>query len=85
MSWPASHVGLISAYLGIEPTAEERIEYSIAQLTAMFVNSNKSKGAAASRTKDFLIFRDMWNKPQVVDPTRYSETDRASLAALDNL
>ena len=85
MAWPASHIALISAYLSIEPTAEDRIEYGIAQHSAMFVNSNSAKGAESRKMKDFLLFHDVWNKQAPIDPTRYNEADRAALAALDKL
>ena len=84
MDWPASHIALISAFTAVEPIAEDRIQYTLAQHSALFVNSNKAKGAAPSKTKDFLLFYDPWNTT-ALDPTRYSESDRASLSALDNL
>lgn len=85
MQWPARHVRAIGAYLTIEPTAEERTVFSIAQLTAYVVNYMKGKEQARSKTMDFVLFADAW-KEKTADPSgRYSESDVLMLQALANV
>lgn len=85
MDWPASHIVLVASYLNKDPAPDERIEYAIAQLCAMFSNANSAKTSAPAKLKDFLLFREVW-KPEVkIDSDRYSEADQMMLASLSSL
>lgn len=82
MDWPVSHIRLICAYLGTEPSAEERAEYAIAQMTSILVNVNRAKGKPPARLSEFLIFRDAWKKTVDVNSSRYSAADKLMLTSL---
>lgn len=63
LSWPVSHVDLHLAFLAKEPPAEDRIEWAIAQLSALMFNINRAKETAALGPSDFLPFADAWRDP----------------------
>lgn len=81
MGWPISHVHLIAEYLGREPAPDERIEYAIAQNSALFANANRRKDSAPAKLTDFMLFREAWKKPEP-ESGRYSESDKLMLKAL---
>lgn len=79
-SWPAWEVRLIDAYLNKQPAAEDRMEFALATLCAMFFNANRGKEQAARRMKDYLPFLDPW--PNLGDLGQYSELDLEVMKAL---
>lgn len=54
---------MAAAYLRREPAPEERIEAALAQITAMYANAHRKKGASPYRIADFLLFDEAW-KPE---------------------
>lgn len=62
LCWPSSHVALFAEYLSHEPAPEERIEYAVAQLCAMYASAHKGKGAKAPHVTDFMLFRNVWKQ-----------------------
>ena len=79
-SWPAWHLDLIEQFRVREPDPLERIEFQLAQLTALYVNTHLKKGVAPRRTIDFLPFQDPWKDEQLSE--RYSEVDMQVLSEL---
>lgn len=47
-----------------EPAPDERIEYAVAQLAAMYANAHRGKGKAPHKLSDFMLFRDAWKTEQ---------------------
>lgn len=89
MQWPAKHIALLTTFLGIEPVPEVRIEQSIAQLSALFVNKiNQLGGSNADPVgmSKFLLYHDAMKPPIVdVESDRYSDADRLMLSSLMSL
>lgn len=65
---PVWDIQLMAAFLSVEPAPEERIEHSIAQLTAMWVRSKQPEGTEPSPPSDFLMFRKAWDPLAELDP-----------------
>lgn len=49
-------------YLSKEPAPIEKLEYAIAQQTAIFVNANRAKGSPAKNIHELMLFRGVWSK-----------------------
>lgn len=64
MGWPNWVLSSLREYLSREPAPIERIEYALAQLSAIQINSNLAKGSPAKKTADLLMFRDAWKKEE---------------------
>ncbi len=62
LDWPASHVAVIAEYLAHEPAPDERVEYAVSQIAAIYVNAHRKKGASPHPLSDFLLFRDAWKR-----------------------
>lgn len=60
MNWPAWEIGLLAEFLSKEPAAEDRIEASLAQLAALYVNAHRKPGSQPHRIREFLLFDDAW-------------------------
>lgn len=82
MDWPASHVQLIAAYLAREPAPDERIEFAVTQLAAIYTNAHLPKDKPQKPISDFLLFRKAWAREADASSGRYSESDQKMLAAL---
>lgn len=76
-SWPAWEVRLLDHYVNKQPPAEDRVEFAVATLCALFFNAHRGQGQPPRRLKDYLPFLDPWPMPG-----RYSELDREVLEAL---
>lgn len=57
---PDWEIRLWGEYFAREPSPEEKLEYAIANLTAIFVQCNSKKGAKKSKLSDYLLFRKVW-------------------------
>ena len=53
----------LTEYLSKEPSPVERIEYAIAQGSAIYINANRGKGGTAKKVNDLMLFSDAW-KPE---------------------
>lgn len=83
MQWPASDVARIAAYLAREPAPEERIEFGLAQLAAIYVNANRGKSSPARKVVDFMPFHNPWKSSKPAESSgRYSALDLEIMAAL---
>ena len=79
MEWPASHVQLLARYLAKQPSPEERLEYGIAQLSAMYANAHSKPGSARASLSDFLLFANAWSQDL---RGRYSEEELKTIETL---
>lgn len=55
---------MLSQYLAREPAPDERIEYAVAQLAAMYANAHRGKGKPPYKITDFMLFRNAWKTEQ---------------------
>jgi len=81
-SWPASELRLLSKYLSKCPAPEERIEFALAHLSAIYVNAHRNKAQEAKKIADFMLFADAWREDDAPDEQGYSAVDRSILRAL---
>lgn len=78
-----SEVEFWTEYFSHVPPPNERIEFMLAQLTALMSNVNRGKGSAAARPTDFLPFADAWKRraeKQATAEGRFTDLDREILA-----
>lgn len=86
MAWPVSDIEMLAAYLGKLPAPEERIEYAIAYLTAMYANTHRGKGDPPHAVEKFLLFRNAFGETRDTKKAgRYSAADQQMLAGLASL
>lgn len=71
---------MMQAFLAKEPTAEERTEIAVAQVSAVYVGSKLAKGKPRPKIVDFMLFRDAWE--QKIDESRYSPDELRTMAVL---
>lgn len=60
--WPQRVIDLYAAFLSVEPAPEERIEYALAQLSALVVNRTRGAGEQPQRVADMLMFASPWQE-----------------------
>lgn len=80
--WPDWERDLIEHYLARYPAPEERLEFSIAHLSSIYVSAHQGRNATPPKLTDFLLFKDPFDRAPRVDMGRYTETDRSLLEAL---
>lgn len=63
-AWPEVEVRLLEHYLAKQPTPEERIEISLAQLNANFINANTDPalGRPPVELESQLRFHRVWER-----------------------
>lgn len=66
LAWPDHHVRLQLAFLEREPPADDRIEFALAQLSALTFNLQRGKDSKPLGASDFLAFADPWKQPEQV-------------------
>lgn len=67
-------------YLSKQPMANDRVEFAMATLCAMFFNANRGQGQPVKNVKDYLPFIDPWPSKD----GRYSDLDKEVLGTLLN-
>lgn len=76
--WPAWELDLLDQFIKREPAGVDRIEISIARMTAMYAAYHRAGGARLPKVTDFLPYRNAWP----VQGGRYSDLDREYLQEL---
>lgn len=83
LDWPSRDLLLVLAFLKREPTAETRIEHTLAALRAQVSAFGGNKNASIS---DFLLYRECWKPTEPtaegVESDRYSAVDKSILRYL---
>lgn len=66
---PASELRTWAEYLAKSPSAEFRIEATVAQLAAIYRNAHVAEGTTPKGPSDFLLFKkDPWDTSEGDDP-----------------
>lgn len=79
---PMGDIKLMAAYLAIEPAPEERIEWAIAQLTAMWAHTKKPPNSEYDPPSSFLVFRKAWDPDRSADLSGLDANDLGVMNAL---
>jgi hypothetical protein len=73
MQWPARDVALLAEYMSKEPAPDDRLEFALAAIQAMYVNSHRKQDAPAHNVKDFMLFLDPWGEQKAEEESKISD------------